>query len=143
MPSSRSGGSAFSEPAYITRNIISMQQRVYGHTTGAKPNQIAVLCGYKAQLRCLRTLASTAGVTLATYFSRFMEQQQLSDTLRGSRNLVSGTNINYMEILEKDWVDQNGESQAVLIYFDISRYRESRLVVSFIATSRTSTSSVS
>ena len=33
---------------------------------GAEPNQIAVLCGYKAQLRVLRTLPSTAGVTLAT-----------------------------------------------------------------------------
>ena len=31
---------------------------------GAKPNQIAVLCGYEAQLRVLRTLPSTTGVTL-------------------------------------------------------------------------------
>ena len=33
---------------------------------GAAPNQIAVLCGYKAQLRVLRRLPSTAGVTLTT-----------------------------------------------------------------------------
>ena len=32
IPSGRSGGSAFFEPQYITRNIISLQQRVYGHT---------------------------------------------------------------------------------------------------------------
>ena len=31
MPSSRSGGSAFSEPALINRNIISLEQRVQGH----------------------------------------------------------------------------------------------------------------
>ena len=33
---------------------------------GAAPNQIAVLCGYKAQPRVLRTLRSTVGVTLTT-----------------------------------------------------------------------------
>ena len=33
---------------------------------GAAPNQIAVLCGYKAQLRVLRRLPAAAGVTLAT-----------------------------------------------------------------------------
>ena len=32
VPSGRTGGSAFSEPRYITRNIIALQQRVYGHT---------------------------------------------------------------------------------------------------------------
>ena len=32
VPSGRSGGSAFFEPHYITRNIIALQQRVYGHT---------------------------------------------------------------------------------------------------------------
>ena len=32
VPAGRSGGSAFSEPKYITKNIISLQQRVYGHT---------------------------------------------------------------------------------------------------------------
>ena len=32
VPSGRTGGSAFFEPHYITRNIISLQQRVYGHT---------------------------------------------------------------------------------------------------------------
>ena len=32
MPSGRTGGSAFYEPHYITRNIIALQQRVYGHT---------------------------------------------------------------------------------------------------------------
>ena len=32
MPSGRTGGSAFFEPYYITRNIIALQQRVYGHT---------------------------------------------------------------------------------------------------------------
>ena len=98
---------------------------------GAAPNEIAVLCGYKAQLRVLRTLPSTAGVTLATNSSRFMEQQQLSETLGDSCNLASAININYMEMLENDRVEQNGESQAVLIYFDVSRYRESRLGVFF------------
>ena len=33
---------------------------------GAAPNQIAILCGYKAQLRVLRRLSTTLGVTLAT-----------------------------------------------------------------------------
>ena len=32
VPSGRTGGSAFFEPHYITRNIIALQQRVYGHT---------------------------------------------------------------------------------------------------------------
>ena len=32
IPAGKSGGSAFFEPHYLTRNIISMQQRVYGHT---------------------------------------------------------------------------------------------------------------
>lgn len=32
VPAGRSGGSAFFEPHYLTKNIISMQQRVYGHT---------------------------------------------------------------------------------------------------------------
>ena len=32
----------------------------------ATPNQIAVLCGYKAQLRVLRRLPAAVGVTLAT-----------------------------------------------------------------------------
>ena len=31
----------------------------------AAPNQIAVLCGYRAHLRVLRTLSSSAGVALA------------------------------------------------------------------------------
>ena len=33
---------------------------------GAAANQIAILCGYKAQLRALRRLSTTLGVTLAT-----------------------------------------------------------------------------
>lgn len=32
LPSGRTGGSAFFEPHYITRDIITLQQRVYGHT---------------------------------------------------------------------------------------------------------------
>lgn len=34
IPAGKSGGSAFSEPGYLTRNIISLQQKVYGHTKG-------------------------------------------------------------------------------------------------------------
>lgn len=32
VPAGRSGGSAFSEPKYMTINIISLQQHVYGHS---------------------------------------------------------------------------------------------------------------
>lgn len=32
IPAGKSGGSAFSEPIYITKNIISLQQRVCGYT---------------------------------------------------------------------------------------------------------------
>ena len=34
IPAGKSGGSTFSEPDYLTRKIIHMQQKVYGHTKG-------------------------------------------------------------------------------------------------------------
>ena len=38
----------------------------YQRAAGAKPSEIAVLVGYKAQVRVLRTLPSAPGIMLAT-----------------------------------------------------------------------------